>query len=71
MFEIRVEKNHELPEDDPRIKHKGRIVFSGDRVKDQIYEAAMFKEMCSCPATMETAKCADFLSVVWSQRTAG
>ena len=32
---IVVEKNSELPEDDPKRKFKGRTVFLGDQVKDQ------------------------------------
>ena len=59
MFDICVEKNAELAEKDPRRKFKGRVVFSGDRVKDQNWDHAMFQELSSCPATMQAAKAAD------------
>ena len=59
IFDICVEKNSELAEDNPQRKYKGRVVLGGNNVKDQNWEAAMFQEMSSCPATMEAAKAAD------------
>ena len=59
IFDICVEKNSELAEDNPQRKYKGRVVLGGNNVKDQNWEAAMFQEMSSCPTTMEAAKAAD------------
>ena len=35
IFDICVEKNHELPQSDARRKFKGRVVFGGNNVRDQ------------------------------------
>jgi len=59
IFEICVEKNSELAVDDPSRKYKGRVVFQGNQAKDENWEAAMFQELSSCPATMEAGKAAD------------
>ena len=59
IFDICVEKNHELPEDDPNRKYKGRVVFEGCFVKDQANHWAMFSEATSCPATMAAGKMRD------------
>ena len=59
IFDICVEKNPELPKSDPTRKYKGRVLFGGDNVVDQNWEAAMFQELSSCPATMGAAKAAD------------
>ena len=56
---IVVEKNHELHEDDPKRVFKGRVVFLGDQVHDQNWEAAMFQEIGSAPATIEASRAAD------------
>ena len=56
MHELCTEKGSELPEGDPGRKYKGRVVFLGDRVKDQHGKVAIFEEMTSNPATMEAAK---------------
>ena len=56
---ICVEKNHELPPEDPLRKYKGRVVFLGDQVKTQNYEAAIFQDLGSCPASLEANKAAD------------
>ena len=45
-------------------KFKGRVVFQGDRVIDQNFDAAMFQDLGSSPATMEAAKIADFFGCV-------
>ena len=60
LFGICVEKNSELGENDPMRKFKGRVVFQGDRVIDQNYDAAMFQDLGSSPATLEAAEIADF-----------
>ena len=54
-----VEKNSELKDGDPLKKFKGRVVFLGNNVEDQNWEAAMFQDMGSAPATMEASRCAD------------
>jgi hypothetical protein len=51
-----VEKNHELAEDDPNRKFKGRVVFLGNAVVDERGDVAFFQEMSSSPATLESAK---------------
>ena len=58
IFDICVEKNSELDEDDPRRKYKGRVVYGGNRVWDEYGDAAMFEDVNSCPSTMEAAKSA-------------
>ena len=64
-----VEKNSELPADDVRRKYKGRVVFLGNNVKDQNWEAALFQDISSCPATMEAAKAADLYGLVLGHST--
>ena len=59
IFAICVEKNSEFPEGDPARKFKGRVVFQGNNVRDQNWDAALFQELSSCPATLEAAKAAD------------
>ncbi len=68
IFEICVEKNCELPLEDLRRKFKGRVVFQGNQVKDENFEAAMFQEMGSAPATMEASKSCDFYSLLPGHR---
>ena len=60
LFGICVEKNSEPPPLHPKRKFKGRVVFQGNRVTNQSWEAAIFQDMGSCPATMEASKAADF-----------
>ena len=57
-------KTPELKEDDKNRKFKGRVVFQGNRVLDTSWEAAMFQELSSCPATMQAAKAADCYGLV-------
>lgn len=57
---ICVEKNHQLPKDDPRRKFKGRGVLLGNQVKNQNFEAALFQDLGNSPATFEAARWADF-----------
>ncbi len=56
---LATEKGSELHRDDPNRKYKYRVVFRGDNVKNQNWEAVMFQDMGSSPATMEAAKMAD------------
>ena len=64
LFGICVEKNSELPPLHPKRKFKGRVVFQGNRVTNQNWEAAIFQDMGSCPATMEASKAADFYGLI-------
>ena len=45
IFDICVEKNHELGEDDPNRKFKGRVVFEGCHARDESNAWALFSEM--------------------------
>ena len=49
----------ELPEGDPQRKFKYRVVFAGDRVVDENWEAAIFQDLGSSPAGMEASKATD------------
>ena len=53
-------ENSELPDGHPKNKFKGRVVFQGNRVLNQNWEAAMFQDLGSNPATMEASRAADF-----------
>ena len=59
IFDICVEKNSELHENDPNRKFKGRVVFEGCYVKDEDNNWAIFSEIASCPASMEASRCGD------------
>ena len=59
LFGIVVEKGAELPKDDPRRKFKGRVVFQGNRVVNQNFQAAMFQDLGSSPASIEAGKAVD------------
>ena len=59
VFDIIVEKNSELVESDPKRKFKGRAVFGGNDVHDEVGNWAIFQDLGSCPATMEAARAAD------------
>ena len=59
VFGVCVEKNVDLPADNPNRKYKGRVVFQGNQVLDQNWDVAMFQELSSCPASLEAAKTAD------------
>ena len=59
LFGICGEKNHELAEDDPLRKFKGRVVFQGNRVVNQDWDNALFMDLGSSPATMEGSRAAD------------
>ncbi len=47
IFDTCVEKGSELPIGDPATKFKGRVVFQGNSVGDENWEAAMFQEFLS------------------------
>jgi hypothetical protein len=47
VFDICVEKNSELPPDNPNRKFKGRVVFEGCYVKDESNNWAIFAEIAS------------------------
>ena len=64
IFELCFEKHPELPESNKLRKFKGRVVFQGNEVKDQSWNAAVFQEISSCPATMEAAKAADCYGLI-------
>ena len=54
-----MEKHHELPEDDPNRKYKGRVVFEGCFVRDEVGHWSLFSDNTSCPATMAAGKMGD------------
>jgi hypothetical protein len=68
IFEICVEQKCELPTSDVRRKFKRRVVFQGNQVKDENFEAAKFQEMGSAPATMGASKSCDFDSLLPGHR---
>ena len=55
-FGFMVEKNYESPES---AKFKYRVVFQGNNVIDQDWEAAVFQDLGSSPASMEAGKLCD------------
>jgi hypothetical protein len=59
LFGIRVEKNAELPADHPSRKFKGPVVFQGNRVVNQNWEAAVFQDMGNSPVTMDASHACD------------
>jgi hypothetical protein len=64
IFEICIEKNSELAPKDPARKFKGRVVFQGNRVRDEHWNVALFQELGSSPATMEAGKACDAFGLV-------
>ena len=56
LFDLCVEKNSELPKGHTLRKFKERVVFAGNRTKNQNWEAAMFQELSSSPPAMEVGK---------------
>ena len=52
-------KGSELLEEHPLRRYKGRVVFRGNQVKTENWEAALFKQMASQPASVLAAKTAD------------
>ena len=61
LFGIMVEKSSELKEDDVRRRFKYRVVFQGNQVVDQNWQAAAFQDLGSSPTNMEAAKFIDFI----------
>lgn len=59
VFGISVENGSELPEGSEGRKLRGRYVFQGHRVYDELLEAGLFNELGSSPASMEAAKAVD------------
>ena len=59
VFDMCVEKNSELPPDNPNRKFKGRVVFEGCYVKDESNNWAIFAEIASCPAAMQAGRVTD------------
>ena len=57
MLELLYLKHSELDEADQKLK--GRVVFLGDRVRDQYGTAAIFEALASSPAGMEAARFVD------------
>ena len=60
---IMVEKNEQLPADDPRRKFKYRVVLLGNQVKDQDQDMAdaIFHDLGNSPATCEASR----LAALW------
>ena len=54
-----VEENTDLPVGDARRKFKGRVVCQGNNVKHQNWEAAVFADLGSSPASMEAGRVVD------------
>ena len=59
LHELCFEKGWELPQGDPSRKYKGRVVFLGDRVRDQNGKVVVFEELSSSPAALEAGKLCD------------
>ena len=59
LMELCYLKGSELDENDLGRKFKGRVVFLGDRVKDQYGATAVFEELASSPAGIEASKLCD------------
>ena len=53
------EKGSELDANDKGRKYKGRAVYQGNRVVNQNWEAALFQDLGSSPATLEASCAAD------------
>ena len=64
ILEICTEKGSELPPGHPGRKFKGRSVFEGNRVTDEWWDAAVFNELSSAPATMMAAKIVDAVGLL-------
>ena len=64
MLELLYQKGDELPKGDKGRKLKGRVVFLGDRVRDQHGAAAVFEDLASSPAGMEASKFVDAYGLI-------
>ena len=56
VFSISSIKNDELPEGDPLRKHKARIVFGGNRIRNEFGAHVQFSEAGAAPATSESCR---------------
>ena len=59
IFGLCVEKNTQFKLGDALRKFKGRFVFQGNEVRDELYEYAFFDDISSAPAALEAAKACD------------
>ena len=53
------QKGSELPDNHRDKKMKGRVVYQGNRVVNQNWEAALFQDLGSSPATLEASRACD------------
>ena len=60
IFPLRVEKNSQQPAH--LRKYKGRVVFQGNKVKDERGLAALFADQGSSASMLSTAKLVDYIS---------
>jgi hypothetical protein len=63
LFGFMVEKGAEFPEGDVRRKWKYRVVFQGNMVVDQDWQAACFEQLASTPANLESSRYADLYAL--------
>ena len=59
LFGICVLKGSELPPGHENRKYKYRVVFQGNRVVDEEWQAAQFEDLGSSPATLESSRACD------------
>jgi len=64
VFGICVEKGAELPLGDPARKYKGRVVFQGNQVKDELGLHAVFADLGSAPVGMSASKMQDLVGLL-------
>ena len=69
VFELCVEKGSEMAEGNPARKYKGRSVYQGNQVKDEHGLAAVFEDLGSSPAAMESSKILDFYGLINGNHT--
>lgn len=65
IFGIMVENGSELPKGDERRKYKYRAVFQGNQVVDQHWEAALFQDLGSSPASMDASRVGACLFIIF------
>ena len=59
LFGLCVEKGSELPAGHPNRKFKYRVVFQGNAVVNQDWQAATFDDLGSSPGTLESSRACD------------
>ena len=64
LFALCVEKGYLLPSGSPGRRHKGRVVFQGNRVFDEFRDSALFQDLGSAPSTMDAARACDLYGCV-------